>query len=84
MKGEIIMENKKETPVFIKVDEYKDVIDIMQLVRTKLEDAKKALAKLNELKAQEDSELSSWQTNLDEIERKIDAVDDMFVDPESF
>ena len=46
-------------PVFVKIDEYKDVIDVLHLIRTKIAEAKKTLAQINELKNREDNELSA-------------------------
>lgn len=72
-----------DAPVFVKIDEYKDVLDITGMVRNKLDEAKSTLGKINELKNQEDSELESWSKALNEIERKIDFIDKALFEPES-
>jgi len=72
-----------EAPVFVKIDEYKDVLDITGMIRNKLDEAKRTLGKVNELKNQEDSELGSWSNALNEIERKIDFIDKALFEPES-
>ena len=51
------MEGKEEMPVFVRVDEYKDVLEIMNHIKTKIENAKDTLAKINQLKNEEDAEL---------------------------
>ena len=71
-------------PVFIKIDEYKEVMEIMKLVRNKLEDAKRILYKINELKNKEDSELAEWNSNINEIEKKIEEIDNSMFSPETF
>jgi len=71
-------------PVFIKIDEYKQVIEIMKLVKEKLDGAKRMLQKIDELKNKEDAELESWRMNLADIEKKMDDIDDSMFGPETF
>ncbi len=66
------MDQKK---VFVKVDEFKDITEIMTLAHQRLQQAKQTLAKIAELKAQEDAEFTAWQEELGEIERRIDTID---------
>jgi hypothetical protein len=68
-------------PVFVRIDEYRDVLDVMNMVRNKLEDAKATIAKINELKNEEDSELELWRTGVEEIERKIAFIDKVLFEP---
>ncbi|MBI4149007.1 hypothetical protein HY491_01030 [Candidatus Woesearchaeota archaeon] len=69
-------------PVFVKIDEYKDVIDVLHLIRTRIAEAKKTLAQINELKNREDHELSAWHAEVTEIEKRIDFVDKLLFPPE--
>lgn len=68
-------------PVFVKIEEYNEVLDVMNMIKAKLRDAKETLGKLNELKNAEDSEVELWKTNLEEIERKVDFVDKTLFEP---
>lgn len=68
-------------PVFVKIEEYNEVLDVMNMIKAKLRDAKETLGKLNELKNAEDSEVELWKTNLEEIERKVDFVDNTLFEP---
>jgi len=70
-------------PVFVKIEEYKDVLDIMNMIRNKLGEAKTILAKINELKNEEDAELELWHSGVEEVERKIDFVDRALFEPSS-
>jgi len=72
-----------EAPLFVKIDEYKDVLDIIGMIRNKLDDAKKTLAKINELKNGEDAELESWSKALNEIEKKVSFIDKALFEPET-
>ncbi len=57
--------------VFIKIEAYKDVIDIMGLIKEKVPDIERALARITEIKAKEDAELASWKSSLESTEAKI-------------
>ncbi len=61
--------------LFVKVDEYKDITEILTLAHQRLEQAKTTLARIADLKQQEDSEFESWSNELAEIERRVEAVD---------
>jgi DNA-binding Lrp family transcriptional regulator len=72
----------REVPVFIKVDDYKDVIDVMELIKNKILEANGVLEKIRRLKAEEDAELELWNSNLEDIERKISYIDRTLFEPE--
>jgi hypothetical protein len=72
-----------EMPVFVKIDEYKDILDVVELMKNKVAQARETLRKIEELNNQEDSELESWKTNLEEIERKVGLIDTSLLEPES-
>ena len=74
---------KGEAPVFIKIENYKDVLDVLELIKDRLGEAKRTLADINELKNDEDAELESWSSTLSEIERKMEAIDRTLFEPES-
>lgn len=63
------------TPVFVKIDEYKEVLDIIDVVKGKLAEAKETIEEIGQLKAKEDRELAAWSRNLAVVEQKILAVD---------
>ena len=73
----------KEMPVFVKIDDYKEVLDVIELMKNKIEQAKALISKINELKNEEDSELEAWKTNINEIEQKVDNIDNSLLEPES-
>ena len=62
-------------PVFVKIEEYKEVLDILDAVKIKLGDVRKTLIDINKLKDEEDRELSAWSKNVDDIANKIDGID---------
>ncbi|MBW2971426.1 hypothetical protein KY359_00170 [Candidatus Woesearchaeota archaeon] len=74
---------ERQAPVFVKVDEYKDVLDILDLVKNKISEAKSTLREINDLKNQEDSELAIWSKEIGDIERKVDFIDQTLLEPEN-
>ncbi len=68
-------------PVFIKVDEYKDILDIIELTQEKVKEARALLEKVNELKAEEDAELDNWDESLNDVEKKLNFVDRSLFEP---
>lgn len=71
-------------PVFVKVEEYKEVLHLMKTVRRKLEEAKEMLGKVHELKNEEDHQLDLWENTLVEIEKKVDFIEHSLSEPEQF
>ena len=71
-------------PVFVKVDDYDNVLSLVGIVRKKLEDAKGTLLRIHDLKNEEDHQLELWQNTLAEIEKKVDFIDHSLSEPENF
>ena len=74
---------KGEAPVFVKIDDYKDILDVLDLIKDRLGEAKRTLADINELKNDEDAELELWGSTLSEIEKKLDDINRTLFEPES-
>ena len=68
------MEEKK-ADIFIKIDEYKEVLDVLELLKHKISQARAILRKINELKNQEDAEIEEgWNLTfaaLEEIKKMM-------------
>lgn len=73
----------EQAPVFVKVENYKDVLDVIELIRSKVDEAKNTLAEINELRNEEDAEIDLWSSTLDEIEKKVHSIDRALFEPES-
>lgn len=74
---------ERQTPVFVKVEDYKDVLDILDLVKNKISDAKTVMGEINDLKNQEDTELQAWASEIYEIEKNVEYVDQTLFEPEN-
>lgn len=71
-------------PVFVKVDKYDDVLELIKTIQNKLDEAKRTLLKINDLKNEEDHQLEMWQNTLAEIEKKIEFINGSLNEPEQF
>ena len=69
-------------PVYVKVEECKDIIEILGLTQEKIQKARFLLEKIHELKGEEDAALSRWAQALDEVEGRVKAIDEKFSEPE--
>ncbi|MCH8329364.1 MAG: hypothetical protein IIB81_03145, partial [Nanoarchaeota archaeon] len=63
--------------------DYKDILDVLDLIKDRLAEAKRTLADINELKNDEDSELELWSSTLGEIDKKLEDIDRTLFEPES-
>jgi len=71
------MDNK---PMFIKVEEYKEVKQIIDLLKDKLKEAKQVLGDIEELKKQEEQQTIQWRSELDEVEQRVELMDTILLD----
>ena len=72
----------QRAPAFIKIDRYKNVMELISMTKEKLAQAKIQLAKINETKKEEDAILATWETTLDDIDEKITQSDTALLEPE--
>ena len=70
-------------PVFVRIEDYKDILDVLELIKDRLGEAKRTLADINELKNDEDAELELWSSTLNDIEKKLEDIDRTLFEPES-
>jgi hypothetical protein len=66
--------------MFIKVDTYKESLATIDHIKAKIEDAKKSMKKIAELKKEEEVEMELWKKMLSEVEEKIHRMDKTLID----
>lgn len=67
---------KESNPIFVKLDKYSEILEIVEVVNKKIDNVKKLLSELEELKHKEDDEIMNWEKNLDEITHKVESLKD--------
>jgi len=68
--------------VYVKLDDYNDVMDVVSLVKERLKQARFLIGKIRELKSQEDAEIESWTSELDNVEERVGIIDQTLTEPE--
>jgi len=74
----------KRADLFIKIDEYKDILDIINLIQQKIRHSRELLNKIEELKAQEDSQIEEWRGAIDDVDKKMTFIDQVLLEPETY
>ena len=75
-------EERTGAPVFVKVDEYKEILDVLDMIKGKVKEIRGTLGSINELRNEEDAELAMWNTTINEIEKKIEGINRIMFEPE--
>ena len=66
----------KNAPIFVKIDDYEELLNVFSFIKKNISDAKVLLNKIAELKAQEDIELENWYAEVSDVEGKIKFIDE--------
>lgn len=71
-----------KAPVFVKIEDYKDIVDLLGLIKDRTKQAKFLLDKVREIKDQEDAEILSWAKKLEDVGQRINEIDRSLFEPE--
>jgi len=63
-----------EKPMFVKVDEHEDIKDMINLIKSKINESKDVLGNIQKLKQEEESELQAWKAEIEDVERKVQFI----------
>ena len=77
----VIDMNQRGAPVFVKVDSYKEIIDVLGMIKDKVKEIHETLGSIESLKHEEDAEIEAWRRTVNEIEKKIEGIDKMMFEP---
>lgn len=61
--------------IFVKADQYKEILESVDVTKRKIRESEKILERLNEIKNIKDNEFEKWRTLLEDIERKSVYID---------
>jgi tetrahydromethanopterin S-methyltransferase subunit G len=78
----MLMDDQRAS-VFVKVDEYKAIRELLDSIRQRLAQAKSLLARVNELKQKEDAQIESWARDLEDVEERLASVDKSLLEPQA-
>lgn len=66
---------QENNPVFVKIKDYNQILDELNKVKKNIKNAKDLIAKIRDLRAEEDAEIDLWDSDLDDVEQKIINID---------
>ncbi len=66
---------KQEKTLFIKIDRYKESMERVEHIKLQLDEMNKVIAKLNELKSEEDKEINYCNSEINKIKNNVDDID---------
>lgn len=64
-----------DNSMFIKMETYKEALTAIDLIKGKIDDAKKSLIRINDLKKEEEVEMEIWRKMVNDVEVKLQRVD---------
>jgi len=67
--------HKQDKNLFIKIERYKEAVEKADSIKAQLEEITKVMDKLNELKTEEDAEISHCHSQISAIKESIDSID---------
>ncbi len=76
------MNGKKDMVIYVKLEEYNEVKEIVELIKEKLKQTRYLLSNITELKNKEDAEIEGLASELSSVEARIDVVNKTLREPE--
>ncbi len=72
----------KIKPTFVAVEDYKRIINDTNTIRSKLMEAENFVRRLSDLKNEEERAFEKWRTQLEDVEKKLNYVDQLIAKAE--
>lgn len=64
-----------EKPIFVKIDAYEDIRDVLNLIKSKIGEARGIMDGIHQLRHEEEAELELWNNEIEDVEKKISYID---------
>ena len=74
------MMEEKEPKLFIKVENYREVAELMRIIKRKIDEAKSTLEKIYAIKSEEDVKIEEWDDLLRDLEKKTSFIDETLLE----
>ncbi len=65
-----------DAPIFIKLNEYKEILKLVEVINKKLEAIDKSLQDVNVIKDKEDVQMATWREQLERVSGKMVYIND--------
>lgn len=70
-------------PVFVKIEDYKRVLELIENLKAKLDNAKSVIEHIEQLKNQEDAEIEKCKERLENLTTKVTSIDNILTTPDN-
>ncbi len=67
--------NRKEEPIFIRIDKFQMAVEVLQEIRNKISDIERVLNKTKEIKRQEEIEIEEWKKEVQILKSRLETID---------
>lgn len=64
----------EKRPIFVKIEEYKDIRNILDLVKGKIGEARHLIEEIEKLRHQEAQELDTWKGEVEDVQNRVDFI----------
>ncbi len=71
----------EDITLYTKISNYKDILDIFELIKHKLEDLKIILSNIEEIKEKESTMIEEWRSSIKSISGRIEEIDSKLMSP---
>jgi chaperonin cofactor prefoldin len=69
----------ESNPVFVKIDKYKEILLIAEVINKKLVTVKQLLTELEQLKNKEEEEIRAWEKGMDDITKRLESMQEELI-----
>jgi len=70
-----VPQNNSDKPIFIKLENYKEVLTTIESIRKKIRDAESLLGEISRVRNEEDRTLESWKVQVESVKNRLLDID---------
>jgi len=70
-----------QRPIYVKLDEFDEIYDVISDLRKKIDEARKKFQELRSLKEKEEDGLREWEERMDNVTKFLDKMDSLLNSP---
>jgi hypothetical protein len=75
-----VFRHNPEKPIFIKVDNFKEIVETVLNVEKKLDELEEIIEKLQEIKQEEEEKIVNWQNEIQNMKDQLKVLEKNFSD----
>lgn len=64
-----------DNQIFVKIEEYNEVLEMVKLVKEKIQKAQTTIEEISALKTEEEQELDKWNKSLETVTNNVEEIE---------